>query len=120
MQQELRPFEMRTRRSRNQKIYLGFPLSRPKIMNGPIFINYRRNISAHAAGRLADQLARHLEGRRLFLDVDGIEPGLDFVKVLSDQVAQCEAFIAVIGPGWADANNSGNALPGQSQRLCAH
>jgi uncharacterized membrane protein YhaH (DUF805 family) len=75
-------------------------------MNGPIFINYRRNISAHAAGRLADQLARHLEGRRLFLDVDGIEPGLDFVKVLSDQVAQCEAFIAVIGPGWAEAKNS--------------
>jgi TIR domain-containing protein len=40
------------------------------------------------------------------LDVDGIEPGVDFVKALDDQVAQCSAFIAVIGPGWADLKSA--------------
>ena len=40
------------------------------------------------------------------MDVDGIEPGADFVKALDDQVARCSAFIAVIGPGWTDLKNA--------------
>ena len=40
------------------------------------------------------------------MDVDGIDPGVDFVKALDDQVAQCSAFIAVIGPGWTDVKNA--------------
>jgi len=74
-------------------------------MSGRIFINYRRENSAAAAGRLADRLARHFD-QQLFMDIDNIEPGVDFIKTLNEQVAQCEAFIAVIGPGWADHKNS--------------
>jgi len=40
------------------------------------------------------------------MDVDGIEPGVDFVKTLDDQVARCVAFLAVIGPGWTDLKNA--------------
>lgn len=40
------------------------------------------------------------------MDVDGIEPGVDFVKELDDQVARCSAFIAVISPGWTDLKNA--------------
>jgi uncharacterized membrane protein YhaH (DUF805 family) len=40
------------------------------------------------------------------MDVDGIEPGVDFVKALDDQVARCVAFLAVIGPGWTDLRNT--------------
>jgi uncharacterized membrane protein YhaH (DUF805 family) len=75
-------------------------------MEGRIFINYRREISAAAAGRLSDRLIQHFDQERLFMDVDGIEPGVDFVKALDDQVAQCSAFIAVIGPGWTDLKNA--------------
>jgi uncharacterized membrane protein YhaH (DUF805 family) len=75
-------------------------------MEGCIFINYRRQISGAAAGRLTDRLLQHFDHERLFMDVDGIEPGVDFVKALDDQVAQCSAFIAVIGPGWTDLKNA--------------
>lgn len=75
-------------------------------MAGCIFINYRREISAAAAGRLSDRLAHHFYREHLFMDVEGIEPGIDFVKALDDQVAQCSVFIAVIGSGWSDVRNS--------------
>jgi uncharacterized membrane protein YhaH (DUF805 family) len=75
-------------------------------MEGRIFINYRREISADAAGRLSDRLIQHFDQERLFMDIDSIEPGVDFVKTLDDQVAQCGAFIAVIGPGWTDLKNA--------------
>jgi uncharacterized membrane protein YhaH (DUF805 family) len=75
-------------------------------MEGRIFINYRREISAAAAGRLSDRLIQHFDHERLFIDIDSIEPGVDFVKALDDQVAQCGAFIAVIGPGWTDLKNA--------------
>src|SRR5262245_60015321 len=75
-------------------------------MEGRIFINYRREISAAAAGRLSDRLTPHFDQGRLFMDIDGIEPGVDFVKALDDQVAQASAFITVIGPGWSDLKDA--------------
>lgn len=75
-------------------------------MKGRIFINYRREISAAAAGRLSGRLAPHFDHDRLFMDIDSIEPGVDFVKILDEQVARCSAFIAIIGPGWADLKNA--------------
>src|SRR5262249_5525255 len=43
------------------------------------------------------------------MDVDAIEPGVDFVKSLDEQLAACIAFIAVIGPRWLTARgNDGN------------
>jgi hypothetical protein len=40
-------------------------------MEGRIFINYRREISAAAAGRLSDRLIQHFDQERLFMDVAG-------------------------------------------------
>src|SRR5215475_13629783 len=39
------------------------------------------------------------------MDVDAIEPGLDFVKVLDEQVSGCDVLLALIGPSWVDARN---------------
>ena len=39
------------------------------------------------------------------MDVDSIEPGLDFVRVLNDQVAQCDILISVVGKNWTDARD---------------
>jgi hypothetical protein len=39
------------------------------------------------------------------MDVSGIEPGLDFRKVIDDNVRSCEVLLAVIGPGWVDAKD---------------
>jgi uncharacterized membrane protein YhaH (DUF805 family) len=70
---------------------------------GRIFINYRRGDSQGSAGRLYDRLLHHFEHERIFIDVDAIEPGVDFVASLDRQVSSCAAFIAVIGPGWLTA-----------------
>jgi uncharacterized membrane protein YhaH (DUF805 family) len=74
-------------------------------VTGRIFINYRRGDDQAAAGRLYDRLLQHFDREQLFMDVDAIEPGVDFVKSLDEQVAACIAFIAVIGPRWLNARN---------------
>src|SRR5262245_53536996 len=78
-------------------------------VTGRIFISYRRSDDQAAAGRLYDRLLQHFDREQLFMDVDTIEPGVDFVKSLDEQVANCIAFIAVIGPRWLTAQgNDGN------------
>jgi hypothetical protein len=47
---------------------------------GGIFLSYRRQESMHVAGRLYDRLAGHFGTPRVFMDVDTIEPGVDFVQ----------------------------------------
>jgi hypothetical protein len=70
-----------------------------------IFINYRRDDAAGAAGRLHDHLARSFPRGDLLMDVDAIEPGFDFVKQLETQVSQCDALLALIGPHWSAAED---------------
>jgi hypothetical protein len=76
---------------------------------GGIFVSYRRDDAKHAAGRLVDRLGRTYHRSQLFLDVDNVAPGLDFVKVLSDQVQQCDVLLAVIGPGWIESRDGTGA-----------
>ena len=74
-------------------------------MAARIFINYRREDSLSTAGRLHDKLAQALGRKSLFMDVDHIPPGVDFVSYLNGQVANCNLFLAVIGPQWLSAKN---------------
>ena len=70
-----------------------------------IFINYRRDDAPGVAGRLFDHLASRYSRGQLFMDVDAMEPGIDFAKQLEVQISQCHAVIAVIGPHWLDARD---------------
>jgi tetratricopeptide (TPR) repeat protein len=74
-------------------------------MAGKIFINYRRDDSIGTAGRLHDRLAQTFGRKNLFMDVDHIPAGVDFVDCLHSQVAACDVFLAVIGPNWLDAKD---------------
>ena len=67
-----------------------------------IFINYRRQDTEGYVGRLYDHLAQHFETQDIFMDVDSIPPGADFVEVLEQAVADCDVLIAMIGPQWVD------------------
>jgi len=78
-------------------------------MAGKIFINYRRGDDPQAAGRLFDRLHDVFEPHQLFLDVDNIAPGLDFVRVLDERVAECDVVLAVIGKNWIDARDETGA-----------
>jgi len=65
-----------------------------------IFISYRRSDSAPHAGRLHDRLCDYFGPDKVFMDVDDIKPGADFVSLIGEKVASCDALIAVIGRGW--------------------
>jgi TIR domain len=70
-----------------------------------VFISYRRRDNSHAAGRLYGQLAVVLGSKRLFMDVDNIPPGADFVKHLEQHVSKCKVMLAVMGKGWLNASD---------------
>ena len=70
-----------------------------------IFINYRRDDTQGVAGRLFDYLASKYSRDELFMDVDAMQPGLDFAKQLDTQVSQCHVLLAVIGPHWIEAHD---------------
>jgi TIR domain-containing protein/carboxypeptidase family protein len=72
-----------------------------------IFICYRREDSIAYAGRLYDRLAARFDPDHVFMDVDTVEPGEDFVEVIEKKIAGCRALIAVIGKGWLGAAGDG-------------
>jgi TIR domain/PAN domain len=74
-------------------------------MAGKIFINYRRDDSISTAGRLHDRLAQTFGRKNLFMDVDHIPAGVDFVEYLNSQVTACDVFLAIIGPNWLDSKD---------------
>jgi hypothetical protein len=54
---------------------------------GGVFISYRREDSGGFAGRIYDRLTRNLGPDNVFVDVDSIAPGVDFVDTLNDRLA---------------------------------
>jgi beta-lactam-binding protein with PASTA domain len=65
-----------------------------------VFISYRREDSAGHAGRLFDRLRATFGNDRVFMDITGIEAGVDFVETIEQAVASCQILVTVIGPEW--------------------
>lgn len=57
------------------------------------------------AGRLYDRLREHFGEERVFMDVDSIEPGLDFGKVIEGAVSSSAAMLVLIGDKWLTATD---------------
>src|SRR5215475_11313871 len=75
-------------------------------MNAKVFINYRREDTRHAAGRLYDRLIQRFGDDQVFMDIDQIEPGEDFVEVINRKVGTCDIAIVAIGPRWLSATDA--------------
>ena len=71
-----------------------------------LFINYRREDTAPYAGRLYDRLVAHFGEDQVFMDIDQIEPGEDFVEVIDRKVGACEIAIISIGPKWLSVTDA--------------
>src|SRR5215469_5622770 len=69
-------------------------------MSGKIFISYRRDDSSPWAGRLSDRLSNQFPSNEIFMDVDSVDLGEDFVNTIEKTVGSCDVLIAVIGKGW--------------------
>ena len=70
-----------------------------------IFINCRRDDSASYAGRLYDHLRRSFPGQKVFMDIDAIDPGEDFVDAINRTLESSRVVLAVIGRTWTSATD---------------
>jgi len=69
-------------------------------MPDQIFISYRRNDTRWFTTNLYEYLVRNFPKDRIFMDIDNIPYGADFVAVIEQAVNQCDVLLAVIGPDW--------------------
>jgi hypothetical protein len=53
-------------------------------MSGQIFISYRRDESRWSARSLYDRLAARFDRNQIFMDIDAIALGEDFVKAIEN------------------------------------
>ncbi|WP_170856962.1 toll/interleukin-1 receptor domain-containing protein [Geodermatophilus africanus] len=74
---------------------------------GGIFISYRREDTADATGRLADLLVDRFGSARVFMDVNNIEPGQDFIRRINTAIAACDVLLVPIGSKWLAVDKNG-------------
>jgi hypothetical protein len=74
-------------------------------MSAKIFVNYRQEDDPGSAGRVFDWIEREFNPGEVFMDVDGIEPGLNFVRVLEARVSDCDVLLAIMGPHWLNCKD---------------
>src|SRR5262249_56771679 len=70
---------------------------------GRIFMSYRREDTDYPAAWLYSRLVRHFSENQVFIEVDSIEKGDDFVEVITTAVESCEVLLALIGNRWLTA-----------------
>src|ERR1700754_169586 len=80
-----------------------------------VFISYRRGRTSAYAGRLSDRLAGEHGRARVFMDVDAIDPGVDFAEKITLAIARADATLVVIGEDWAGGERLEN--PGDFVRI---
>ena len=90
-------------------------------MAGGIFISYRRDDASHVAGRMADAFGARVGRENVFVDVDSVAPGEDFVRKIEATIKASDIFLAVIGSNWLKAPGPDGQrridLPGDFIRL---
>jgi FtsH-binding integral membrane protein len=76
---------------------------------GGIFISYRREDAAPYARSLQLQLSQRIPDAPIFIDLDSIEPGLDFAEVIEDALNSSAVMVALIGQHWATLTDESGA-----------
>lgn len=74
-------------------------------MSGKIFISYRREGTGWSARSLHQRLERDLALAQIFMDIDSIGLGSDFVKAIQATLPKCQVLIAVIGKNWVTSED---------------
>jgi hypothetical protein len=59
-------------------------------MSGQIFISYRRDDALSPAGRIYDHIVARFPHSQVFMDVDNLDPGVDFVEAIESSVGLCQ------------------------------
>jgi predicted ATPase len=75
-----------------------------------VFLSYRRDDTRGYAGRLHDVLGEQFGPEQVFIDVDGLAPGIDFAAALDERVSKADVVLVLIGPRWASASRPDGSL----------
>ena len=73
----------------------------PGVSRRGVFLSYRRDDAGPYARSLQLQLSQRIPNARIFMDLDSIEPGLDFAEVIEGAVNSSAVLVALIGRQWA-------------------
>lgn len=65
-----------------------------------IFLCYRREDTQDAADRLHERLVQTYGSDRVFMDVDNVPLGVNFVSYIAKQLQECGAVLVMIGRQW--------------------
>jgi uncharacterized membrane protein YeaQ/YmgE (transglycosylase-associated protein family) len=71
-----------------------------------IFLSYRRDDTGGYAVGLSDRLRYRFGREYVFMDIDTIELGLDFVEAIDRAVGSCDVLLALIGPEWLQSTDA--------------
>ncbi|MGH9276971.1 MAG: toll/interleukin-1 receptor domain-containing protein [Acidimicrobiales bacterium] len=70
------------------------------IATNRIFISYRREDTSGYAGRLNDRLRDRFGHDQVFMDIDAIEPGLDYQELIEGTIGSIDVLVALMGREW--------------------
>lgn len=70
-----------------------------------VFISYRREGALVHARALYERLSREFGSQQVFIDLDGIDIGVDFVELIDRQLQGCRVLLALIDPEWLEVSD---------------
>jgi hypothetical protein len=74
-----------------------------------VFISYRRDDSSGYAHAIHSRLLQHFSKDQVFMDVDTMEPGVNFVRAIEKAVGECDVLVTLIGKRWAGSEPGGRS-----------
>jgi hypothetical protein len=70
-----------------------------------IFICYRRDDTQDAVDRLHERLVQTYGRDRVFIDIDSVPLGVNFVSFIEEQLQRCAVVLVMIGKNWVKLTN---------------
>lgn len=70
-----------------------------------IFISYRRDDAPGYVRALMTDMKYTVGSQQVFLDMEDIEAGSNFVSIIEDAVSHCEVLLVIMGPQWLTSTN---------------
>lgn len=82
-----------------------------------VFISYRRTDTGMAAGRLHADLVEHFGDKRVFMDLENIEPSDTWQESIGRAIESCSVGIVLIGPRWLEGPSGTSRLRDENDVL---
>jgi len=76
------------------------PTRPPSKTAAKVFLSYRRTDTEPYAHLIFESLVRTFDRGNVFMDLDSIPPGVDFVSYIDSFLESCHVVLVLIGPAW--------------------